>query len=433
MNQGFNPELELAILDGSEWKFGALSPTCIAEIPISLRDQYLPQGEIQKGAEDFLDCATRAPINILEAKFNYLYATRKLSDNNRTWLENKGYVGPEGRITFSDRFIAVLSETSRAGNSLKAPLDTIRTKGLIPKKMLPREATMTFDDYHDRIKITQEMLYLGQAFAQRFSIAYDQVRDEQFSEVLSDDMVDVAGYGWPAPRNGEYPRTDRLFNHAFVLFKNPKYNAFDNYLDWDVTNTYQVTDDFTKKLAPDYEFWQYGYRVIVASQNDVSKQISLMQMLLSALISLYNALLKPKASMPTPEPTTPPEPVKPQPAPSRIKAFALAIEKAEGGGTVNNPGNLKATPFTLSLAPGASKGRKATDGGYFLTFDTYAHGHQALCAFLTYACKNQLKHYKNCTLAQFVEIYAGNPPPYYLKSLSKALNVLATSPISLFL
>jgi len=68
----FDLERERAEQNGTEFIFGALSEPCLAYIPESERETYLPQGELQKGIEDFMDCATRSPLNILETKFNWL-------------------------------------------------------------------------------------------------------------------------------------------------------------------------------------------------------------------------------------------------------------------------------------------------------------------------------------------------------------------------
>src|ERR1041385_1135902 len=119
-NHGFNVELERQHQSDDDWIFGADSAPCIALIPEAEREQYLPQGELQNIGSEKYDCASRGPINILEAKFTYLYQNYKLNKENRKWLEDNGYV-QWGRVLFSDRFIAIKSGTTVGGNSLKAP------------------------------------------------------------------------------------------------------------------------------------------------------------------------------------------------------------------------------------------------------------------------------------------------------------------------
>ena len=170
MNKGINWEKELREQSDEDWIFGSQSVACIAEIPEVAREQYLPKGERQNIGEEKMDCASRAPLNILEAKFNWLYRNGKLI--NKQWLEDNGYVA-NGVIEFSDAFVAINSGTTREGNSLKAPLEAIRKQGLIPKSMLPQ--LESFDDYYNPLRITGSMRKLGEEFVARFTINYEKV------------------------------------------------------------------------------------------------------------------------------------------------------------------------------------------------------------------------------------------------------------------
>lgn len=257
-NYGYNPELEKQQQSPEDWVFGGLSAKCIAIIKEEDREKYLPQGELQRGSEDLMDCASRGPINILETKFNYLVSNNKITPANKQWLIDNGYFTESG-ISFSDAFVAILSGTTKQGNSMKAPLEAIRKNGLVPKSLLPLDPTMTFNDYHNPDRITGSMLALGQQFLKRFGMNYERVDRDDFSTLLMEDLLNVAGYAWPNPENGIYPRTDRSANHVWVNFKN-KYFAFDNYLDDG------KKEDWIKQLAPDYDFVGYGYRLIISEK-----------------------------------------------------------------------------------------------------------------------------------------------------------------------
>lgn len=258
-NYGLDLTREKAEQDGTEWIFGDASKPCIAQIPVGERGKYLPKGEVQQGKEDTMDCATRAPINKLETKFNFLFAKQLISKENEKWLRDNGYViDVAGNISveFSDAFIAILSGTTENGNSLKAPLQAIHTFGLVPKKLLPLESWMTWKDYHNPQRITPELKDLGRQFKERFPIFYEQVKEKDYKKELEKDILDVASYAWPDPKNGIYPRVDATPNHAYIIFDFPKWQAFDNYID--------VADrDFIKNLAPDYDFLDYGYRIYI--------------------------------------------------------------------------------------------------------------------------------------------------------------------------
>lgn len=252
-NYGLNLDLELKHKSEEDWVFGGFSQPCLFPVPLDVVEKYLPDGEVQAGIEDFMDCATRAPLNILETKFNYAYQNSLISPVNRKWLVEKGYVVNE-RITFSDRFVAINSNTTRVGNSLKAPVDAIRKQGLIPKAWLPKDPEMDFDAYHNKNDITSEMRSTGLEFSRRFSINYEQIYEQHFGE--EDDMLDGGTFAWPTPVDGVYPRVEEKPNHAIAFWNKPKYRVFDNYSD-------SFDGDFLKTLAPDYDFVSYAYRIFI--------------------------------------------------------------------------------------------------------------------------------------------------------------------------
>lgn len=277
---GLNLELENQHQRPEDWVFGATSVPDMAEIPEQEREKYLPRGERQNLGEDKMDCTTRAVLNILETKFNYLVKNKKLSLTNEVWLKEKGYVTDDG-VEFSDAFNAILSGTTRQGNSLKASLDSVRKDGVIPKTSLPQVAT--FDEYHNPGRITPELRELGAEFARRFVINYQKVYEADYSELLKSDLLDVGGYAWPQHEGGIYPRSERDPNHAFILFKR-LFHAFDNYIDpWD--------QDFKKMLAFNYNFLDHGYRVVVNKDVVIPKRINWAQDLTKRLGQFFRDIV----------------------------------------------------------------------------------------------------------------------------------------------
>lgn len=255
-NHGLNWEKEKADETPKDWVFSAVSPVCIAEgiVPYQ-RDLCLPKGEIQQGVEDMMDCATRSALNVLETKFNWLVKNKKIEGRRIKFLWQ--YMNENGKVEFSDAFIAILSGTTKNGNSLKAPIEAIRKNGLIPKKLLPLEKTMIWDDFHNPKRITEEMEKIGKEFLKHFSINYEKVYEKDMDALLDRDMLDVAGYAWPTPKNGEYPRVEYTPNHAFMAIRKPMTYIFDNYIDY-------VDGDFIKKLTSDYDFLDHAYRIIIS-------------------------------------------------------------------------------------------------------------------------------------------------------------------------
>ena len=219
---GLNLKLEEEQQQPTDYIFGATSVPCLASIPLEARYDYLPIGEIQNKGSEKNDCATRSPLNILETKFNYLLDRGELK--NVQWLKDNGYI-EDGRIVFSDRFVAINSGTTASGNSLKAPLHAIHKQGLIPKSMFPQ--TWSLEEYYSGI--TDKMRKLGEEFTKRFTINYEKVYEKDFETILRTDLIGVAGFAWSRPINGEYPKVDYQPNHAFMIFNLPKTYAFDNY------------------------------------------------------------------------------------------------------------------------------------------------------------------------------------------------------------
>lgn len=253
MNYGLNLEREARERKPEDWLLGA-APTCVALVPMAEREKCLPAGEVQKGREDFMDCASRAPLNILETKLNWLLRNGSLPPTHKEFLTKNGYITKDG-VRLSDAFTAIKSGTTRQGNSLISPLHSIHKHGFIPKKMLPAEKWMTFDEYHNPKRITDAMTRLGLESLTYFTVNYERVYEEQFKTLLEEDMLDVGGFAWMNPVDGEYRRTDFAPNHAFVAFNLPAYSIFDNYI---------AQNSFIKKLASDYDLLDYGYRLIIS-------------------------------------------------------------------------------------------------------------------------------------------------------------------------
>ncbi len=277
-NRGINIELERQQRSPEDWVFGSNSKVCIAAIPEADREKFLPPGEVQAAKEDMMDCASRGPVNILETKFTWLFAKNILNESNLKWLAEKGYVEPESTtIQFSDAFIAIKSGTTRNGNSMKAPLQAIHDWGLIPKHMMPLEPWMTFEDYHNKARITPEIEALATEFKSRFPVNYEVVNAKHFKILYNEDMIDLAGFAWPEPVNGVYPAVDMQVNHVFVGVRSPVHTIFDNYTD-------VVDGDFIKILASDYQLYDYGYRVFI-SENEIPKVVKK-----NAFLSFLNSL-----------------------------------------------------------------------------------------------------------------------------------------------
>lgn len=241
---------------GDEWIFGAASPACLFAVPRGERHKYLPEGELQNIGEEKSGCVTRFYHNKLETKLTYADQKGILLPELRKWGRDNGYV-VNNKWVLSDAFNEILSGTTRTGNSFKAPADSIRKDGIVPKSKLPQ--LDSFDAHYDPQRITPELRTLGKEFLRRFSLNYEQVYLSDLEDALEKDLVGIGIYAYPQEINGEYPRTEGVFNHAVMAFDRPLTFIFDNYIDSD--------GDFIKKLAKDYVLFPYGYRLYVSAQN----------------------------------------------------------------------------------------------------------------------------------------------------------------------
>lgn len=111
---------------------------------------------------------------------------------------------------------------------------------------------------------------------------------------------------------------------------------------------------------------------------------------------------------------------------TKIEKFCEAIKSHEGwfiGSRAwrnNNPGNFRCSKLLTDL--GATECRDN-----FSYFPNYETGWKALVQFVTYACNNELKSYKDKTIYGFFETYApsgdNNTPRRYAEIVAKAVGV----------
>lgn len=222
---------------------------------------YMSPGELQfNNRLDTYSCVSFSAINVLETILNY-QIKNNMSVGNLQWLKDYGYLGYDGFVNFSDRFIAVLSGTKPGqGNSGKKVNEAIRKYGLIPEALLPFTTDTTQSEFFDKTKITQEMYDLGQEFLKRFNINYELVYTDNHNvvkEALTHSPLQVYVYAWLNPISGIYQKTGRPANHAVCLFQ-PEWYIFDQY-----TEDAREGIDYIKQMAPDFDFHSFCYAYTV--------------------------------------------------------------------------------------------------------------------------------------------------------------------------
>lgn len=254
MNYGFNPKKEKEEQSPTDWVLGAKTPMGMADevagLVLALHawsrrivngiyqktnnawnhcvisyiekfSEYYPKGEVQNLGGEKMDCVTRGFINEIEKQLNYLYKTGKMSLGLINWLERKGFF-KDGVIVLSNRIPAIMSGTSKNGNSLKAVIQWIENNGIHPR-IIPEDVPMTFNQYHDKSAVTKEVLDIGIESRDLIKINYAKVYIRNFLR----------------------------------YFGNFKWKIFDNYLDRGIAG------DFVKHLAENYSMLEYAYRIII--------------------------------------------------------------------------------------------------------------------------------------------------------------------------
>ncbi|PKM87147.1 hypothetical protein CVU83_03335, partial [Candidatus Falkowbacteria bacterium HGW-Falkowbacteria-2] len=94
-------------------------------------------------------------------------------------LKDMGFFDENGKFNASDRFIAILSGTSRQGNYLNAVWEAIRIYGLLPERDLPGRlddrTPWEWEDWMNPAAITQEMKDKAKKVLDILQFAYEWV------------------------------------------------------------------------------------------------------------------------------------------------------------------------------------------------------------------------------------------------------------------
>lgn len=174
---------------------------------------------------DTMSCVTFSAHNSLELQAKII----KLPDTHITFLKDNGYFDVNGNLNLSDKFTAIMSGTTKAGNNFFSVADSIRKNGVIPESMLPFGGEKTWEDWHNKKQITQKMKDLGKEFTKYFDVSYEWVffdMDKKFADA-DVDACEVALKQAPVQIGVPLPAT-----HAIVMTKikdGSYYRIYDSY------------------------------------------------------------------------------------------------------------------------------------------------------------------------------------------------------------
>lgn len=132
------------------------STAVVYEDRVSNWEDYLPTKEKQYNYSfDTMSCTTFSALNVIEMQMRWLVEQKKLTEKQLELLED--YFDTDGNFNCSDRFTAIMSSTSREGNTFRNVWESIRKDGLLPEKDLPFGDSKTWDEYHNWTAITPKM------------------------------------------------------------------------------------------------------------------------------------------------------------------------------------------------------------------------------------------------------------------------------------
>jgi len=374
---------------------------------------YCPPGEVQKNSYfDSYNCTGFAYTNRVEILWKRVFGLFR---------------------NFSDRALGILANTRPPGNSPQAVAEAARHGGLLDEHLLPfDESVKSVEQFYSPSPLTSLLARSALAFLKLCSPKHDYVPTNSASlkEALKFSPLMVTATAWYRDARGLYyfpPGMPPNHDTSLVNIESDgTYVVFDSYPD--------ETGSYFKRLRPDCQF-QQAKRYWLAPPEPEPQNTSAFQRFITRILELFfpppfprpeELYITPDGTLPPPAPT--PEPV-PTPHVTKISTWAKAIEVEEGGkpGDLNtvlkNPGNLKYG--TLLASWGATKGRPASDGGFIAEFSTYEKGFQALCNFLTLACKDELKYFHDArSLKTFTQKYANPPANHpYAENVARKLGV----------
>jgi len=432
----------------SDYRTGAL--TFFERISNGDWRTYYPSKEKQFNMSfDTLSCTTFSALNTIEMQVNWMIKNGKMPQKNLEGLTALGFIDENGLFNCSDRFTAIMSGTTKLGNWFQAVWDSIRKDGILAEVHFPFGGN-SFEQYHDKTLITEDMKAKARQALQYLSFGYEFVAFDQDPIFSPEQQLACRQALKQAPLHIAIPVPG---THAQSLgFMDDQNNyIFDTYPPFDVTVPREFPVHFAlkgivdvvnviprtlsfgmkgedvrelqtnlKKLGyftfgtiTDY-FGAYTKKAVIAFQkaNGLNAE------------GFYGPLSRAKMAEALKKNS---EPV----VSSKLDAWALAIQSFEGyfAGSRsfrnNNPGNIKFV--------GQSTATGQDDKG-FCVFPDYKTGFEALKSLLRYAASGKSKYYNPAgDLFAWASVYApasdNNAPKVYAEFVAKKIGVPVSTPI----
>lgn len=263
-NSGFIEEPQKVL----DWEMGGESG--IGGVVNSLADwaQDLPDGERQSNANfDTYGCVSFSANNCLEIQLNYQIRNGLIKPEALAFLQNNGYL-VNGKVNFSDRFLAKVSGTTQQGNSMTKVWDSIRKYGAVPESAWAFPSNSNWTTYYGDVPAA--LFQLGLEFLKHFQVQYEWVVYKGIGLVFVDTLkaaLLISPCQIASPTCSPW-NTDALITNCGLTQPNHCTTVF-KVEDGDILDFDQYSP-FVKHLSKDYPII-YVMRGVISSVTDANQ------------------------------------------------------------------------------------------------------------------------------------------------------------------
>lgn len=196
--------------------------------------KYLPKDEIQaKNGIETNSCVSFGILNAIEILMKAKFGSA---------------------MNYSDRYLAIASETKQNGNTITKVCETLRKiSGCVEEELLPFDENITtYEQFFSPIPLNKKYYDKGREWLNRYDFGHEWVNTDKNSlcEGLTYSPLGVSVLAWAENEEGLYFKPQGAPNNHFTLLVDYEWNKH-----WVVYDTYPGSDGkFIKYLDWNYEF-----------------------------------------------------------------------------------------------------------------------------------------------------------------------------------
>ena len=213
-------------------------------------DKYRSKGERQRrdNSSETMACTNFSTMNALEEIMNRM---KFLVDNEEADEEIQKLVkvfiyfelyDEIGEANLSDRFQAIMSGTTRRGNSFTNNCNSLRKNGIVAEKFYPTPKQYSWNEFYKKDAMFPEAVKKGKEFLDYIEINHEWVYPDRDNDCLqySPNTTSVyAGGDWNSNKTHKrpnYPHNHAVARDGFIKNEIDKiydsYKPFDKRVDW---------------------------------------------------------------------------------------------------------------------------------------------------------------------------------------------------------